>query len=220
MSAADAVQSELAAAAAELKRRGNIEFKRGDFRHAVELFSRANQLEPANEVHLANRCLALLKLERNDEALQDATVVLDVRPDWAKAHYRHGTALQALSRHAEAVASFERAVELDPGNKQVLAGLDEGRKQVCLAAEAAAAAELAARRKEERRQLEAARRVAGGATAAELSQPLLAGLDALPYVGWPVGVNVTETRGRGVVAARTQPPPCRWVWLRARAAGN
>lgn len=42
----DAMQREMAAAAEELKNRGNVEFKRGDFHHAAELFGRASQLEP------------------------------------------------------------------------------------------------------------------------------------------------------------------------------
>eukprot|EP01048_Picozoa_sp_COSAG05_P012852 COSAG05_NODE_1320_length_5193_cov_4.563997_3_plen_221_part_00 len=202
---ADAVAKELADAAEELKRRGSIEFKRGDFRHAVELFSRASQLEPANSVHLSNRCLALMKLERFDEALRDADAILVLRPDWAKAHYRRAAALHSLERFADAVANYETAASLDADNAQVTKGLAKAKKQLQEAEAAAAAKELAAQRREERRRKEEARRAATGDGAVGVvidDAPLLTGPEARPYVGWPVGLNANEDRGRGLVARR------------------
>jgi Flp pilus assembly protein TadD len=201
-----AVLEEMRAAAAELKRRGNLEFGRGDYRHAVELFSRAAQLEPTNAVHLANRCLALLKLGRNDEALRDAVSVLEFRPGWGKAHYRHGMALLAVQRLEEAVQSFERASSLDPDNVQVTAGLKKAQDELRLAQKAAQERMVAKQRRAEAAARDAARCSGQAASTARAEECVeLHGDAAIPYDGWPCGVSVTEDRGRGVVARSTPP---------------
>ena len=197
-----AIQKEMVTAAAELKRRGNVEFGRGDFRHAAELFSRAIQLEPGNAVHLANRSLALLKLERHDEALRDAESVVEMRPDWGKAYYRHGAALLALERHAEAIASFKTALEIEPDNAKVKQARAQAEKELKRAEERAAAQAAAKKRKEEAAAREEARRKSGAANDCRLFSEEITGDAARPYHGWPVGVNSNDERGRGVVAKR------------------
>jgi tetratricopeptide (TPR) repeat protein len=194
------------AAAAELKRRGNIEFGRGDYRHAAELFSRAIQLEPGNAVHLANRSLALLKLQRHSEALQDAETVVEMRPDWSKAFYRHGAALQALERYKEAISSFERALDLDSDNAKVKQALEDAKSALNKAEERAASAAKAKKRKEEAAAREAARRKSGAVKDSRLDSEELTGDLARPYHGWPVCVNQNDDRGRGVVAKRKLRP--------------
>ncbi len=49
----------------------------------------------------SNRCACLLKLHKLDKALADAQQCVSLRGDWDKAHYRVGSALEALGRHAE-----------------------------------------------------------------------------------------------------------------------
>lgn len=201
-----AVQKEMTAAAAELKRRGNIEFGRGDYRHAAELFSRAIQLEPNNAVHLANRSLALLKLQRHDEALRDAEQVVEMRPDWSKAFYRQGAALQALERYTEAITSLERALSLDADNAKVKQAVEEAKNALKKADERAAALAKSKKRKEEAAAREAARRKSGAVKDSRLDSEELAGELARPYHGWPVCVNQNDDRGRGVVAKRKLRP--------------
>ena len=201
-----AVQKEMTAAAAELKRRGNIEFQRKDYRHAAELFSRAIQLEPANAVHLSNRSLALLKLERHDDALRDADALVEMRPDWGKAFFRQGAALQALKRCEEAVASFERALSLSSDDAKVKQALDQAKTALKKSIERAEALAKAKKRKEEATAREAARKKSGAVKDSRLDSEELTGDLARPYHGWPVCVNQNEERGRGVVAQRTLRP--------------
>lgn len=64
------------------------------------------------EVHLAQA--ATLEAEGAPEAaLRECDAALELLPEWADAHYLRGTLLAALERLPEAIAAFERALELD-----------------------------------------------------------------------------------------------------------
>lgn len=47
------------------------------------------------------------------KALADAEKACELRPDWEKAHFRRGLALEELERHEEALAAYIRADELE-----------------------------------------------------------------------------------------------------------
>lgn len=67
----------------------------------------------------SNRAAALTKLNKAQQALQDAERITELRPDWEKGWYRKGSALDAQGRLEEALEAFQRAQELAPGNKDI-----------------------------------------------------------------------------------------------------
>ena len=69
---------------------------------------------PASEVAKlhANRCAALLAMERPGEALADARRAAELAPTWSKACYRLGGVLHKLGRLSAAKTALRRAAAL------------------------------------------------------------------------------------------------------------
>ena len=57
----------------------------------------------------SNRSASFLKLNKVSQALADAEACVALRPDWEKAHFRKGVALEEKGDDAGAVAAFEAA---------------------------------------------------------------------------------------------------------------
>lgn len=66
-----------------------------------------------DEYSHANRANAFTKLGEHEASLRDAEASVNVRPDWAKGHFRKGTALQKLDRHEEAFVSMFQCVSIE-----------------------------------------------------------------------------------------------------------
>lgn len=86
----------------ELKNKGNVCFKEGKLDQAIELYTKALELSPIGYVALSNRSLAFYKLEKYEQALEDADKCTQVNGRWAKGHLRRAAALIALGRFKEA----------------------------------------------------------------------------------------------------------------------
>lgn len=104
------------AEAEAVKEQGTQAIKSGDFARAAILYSES--LEILETVAARNnRCLALIKLERWDEAIRDATAVLSVEPRNPKALFRRGLAHRGRGDRSAAVEDLTKLVTLEPGNK-------------------------------------------------------------------------------------------------------
>ncbi|EDW00196.1 GH12733 [Drosophila grimshawi] len=109
----------------EKVRQSNAACQSGDFATAVLLYTDALQLDPGNHILYSNRSAARLKQGQFSAALQDATQARELCPQWPKAYFRQGVALQCLGRYGEALASFAAGLAQEPSHKQLLAGLVE-----------------------------------------------------------------------------------------------
>ncbi|XP_030383298.1 tetratricopeptide repeat protein 28 [Scaptodrosophila lebanonensis] len=109
----------------EKVRQSNAACQSGDFATAVLLYTDALQLDPSNHILYSNRSAARLKQGQFAAALQDATQARELCPQWPKAYFRQGVALQCLGRYGEALASFAAGLAQEPTHKQLLAGLVE-----------------------------------------------------------------------------------------------
>ena len=67
-----------------LKQKGNDAMKANYFESAVDLYSDAIVLNPTNHILYSNRSAAYMKLERYQEALEDAEKTIEIKKDWAK----------------------------------------------------------------------------------------------------------------------------------------
>uniref|UniRef100_A0A023GNV4 Putative heat shock protein n=1 Tax=Amblyomma triste TaxID=251400 RepID=A0A023GNV4_AMBTT len=104
-----------------LKEEGNNLFKAGDFVGALDKYTGALSLVDSNErvVLLNNRAAANLKLHRFEDAVRDASEVLELSPTDAKALYRRSQAHEALGKLDEAFKDARKVLHLEPKNTAV-----------------------------------------------------------------------------------------------------
>lgn len=77
---------------------------------------RAREPEMRSAILFA-RSVTLARLNRWDEALQDADDLLVMRPKWSRSFECRGAALEGLGLNAAAFAAYETAYKLDPNNQ-------------------------------------------------------------------------------------------------------
>lgn len=86
---------------------------------AIADCSRAIELDLGNELHWAytNRGWAYLDKQLYDLAIADYSRAIALKPDYARAFYGRGRALQAKGERQQAALDYRRASELEPGNQ-------------------------------------------------------------------------------------------------------
>ncbi|KAM4709488.1 small glutamine-rich tetratricopeptide repeat-containing protein alpha [Discoglossus pictus] len=109
--------------AERLKTEGNEQMKIENFESAVDFYTKALDLNPANAVYYCNRAAAYSKLGNYAGAVRDCEEAISIDPNYSKAYGRMGLALSSLNKHAEAVGFYQRALELDPDNETYKANL-------------------------------------------------------------------------------------------------
>ncbi|RZC73161.1 hypothetical protein C5167_048643 [Papaver somniferum] len=102
------------------KRNGAEAFHKKQYFLAAEWYSEALKVAPTDATLLSNRSACYACMQDGDEALRDATECISLRPDWPKAYYRAGVALNILKRYREAADVFLKGLTLDPTNKELI----------------------------------------------------------------------------------------------------
>eukprot|EP00249_Psilotum_nudum_P036332 c6817_g2_i1 orf=1-633(-) len=121
-----------------LLRKGNCNFRNGNYEEAISNYSKAYKMRPADPtVFLSNRCAAFCKLSQQlrnipatfseehalygldplshaELALKDSEKVLKLNDMWPKGYYRRGTALILLEQYDEAREAFLTGLCIDP----------------------------------------------------------------------------------------------------------
>lgn len=127
-----------------LKDKGDAMFKQGNYRGAINAYSRAIDLDPQLPLIWANRAACQLKVGNHEACIEDCTQVLEMlepattsgrtfpgmdaqamRNVTLKALARRGAARAQSSKLEEAVQDYTEALKLDPDNKALQAALDE-----------------------------------------------------------------------------------------------
>ena len=80
----------------------------------------------SKESHISNFYLALLKMkhQKYDESLTLLDELLTSTPNLAEVHYMKGTVYMSMYRHLDAIASFRKALELNPRDARAKASLE------------------------------------------------------------------------------------------------
>jgi len=104
--------------AAHYKDQGNQYFKEKKYDVAAECYTRGLNCDHKNSILLANRAMALIKLDKFQAAEIDCTVSIEINPTYLKAYLRRGTARLGLNKLKEALLDFKEVLERDPGNNQ------------------------------------------------------------------------------------------------------
>ncbi|KAL7550220.1 hypothetical protein ACHAWF_013470 [Thalassiosira exigua] len=145
--------------AERLSSEGNALMQKRSFRAALMAYAAALELAPAgpnSHVYYSNRSAAHLSLDQHEKAIEDGEKAVALRPGYAKAHSRLGLAYFGTGRYEEAVAAYERALEIDPDSEWSRSHLEKARQKT---REAALEEERAVKEAEEEkwaREMEAA----------------------------------------------------------------
>jgi tetratricopeptide (TPR) repeat protein len=73
--------------ALEAKNKGNAAFAQKDYQEALKYFTEAINLEPSNHVLYSNRSATYASLSQWEEALEDASKTVELKPDWVKVFF-------------------------------------------------------------------------------------------------------------------------------------
>ncbi|KAH9017984.1 chaperone [Lactarius pseudohatsudake] len=96
-----------------LKAEGNKAFAAKDYDVAIDLFSKALDLDQNNFVLWSNRSAAKSGKRDWDGALADAEQCIKVNPTWAKGYARKGAALHGQRRYVEAIETYEAGLKIE-----------------------------------------------------------------------------------------------------------
>jgi len=116
-SAADKEEAE------RLKTEGNNLMRTEKFVEALEMYSKAIELDGSNPVFYCNRAAAHSKMNNHHLAIEDCQRAIDMDPSYSKAYGRMGLAHSSLEKHKEAVENFKKALELEPDNESYKSNL-------------------------------------------------------------------------------------------------
>jgi stress-induced-phosphoprotein 1 len=109
--------------AEEFKAQGNKAFASGDFQTAIDLFSKAIELDSTNHVLYSNRSAAYCSLKDYKSASADAEKTVQLKPDWAKGYSRKGAALYGMGDYFAAAEAYQEGLKIEPNNQLLKKGL-------------------------------------------------------------------------------------------------
>lgn len=102
-----------------MKDKGNKAFNEDDYEESYHFYSEGLKLDSNNTILLSNRSVALMKLHRYEEAVQDAKRVIELKPHWSKGYHRLGNLYYTLDRNQEALDILKKGLELDPNDEHM-----------------------------------------------------------------------------------------------------
>jgi hypothetical protein len=132
----------------EQKLLGDRRFKIGNYNSAATHYSEAIELHPSHVLY-SNRSACYCGLYQYELALRDASKCIDLDEKWPKGYHRKGAALQGLNKLDEAIATYEKGLEVGREiglDNKGLEMFESGKKS---AAQAKSAVEAAAKVKKE-----------------------------------------------------------------------
>jgi stress-induced-phosphoprotein 1 len=95
-----------------LKTKANTFYIHGDYEEAVKIYTEILESERNYNI-LSNRAAAYIKLEKYEQALEDAIESTKINPDCAKSWGRIGAALYGLERYNDATIAYDKAYDLE-----------------------------------------------------------------------------------------------------------
>ncbi|ORX58733.1 SGS-domain-containing protein [Hesseltinella vesiculosa] len=122
---------------AELFARANDAYFDDDFDEALDLYTQAIQAEPDKGEFLLRRCQVYQKMDKKQEAYNDAEKALTLlvssqgsRSLLARAHLQKGITLHRLDRYKEAQTHLEQSEDLNPSEKTLATWLRKNSEKI------------------------------------------------------------------------------------------
>eukprot|EP00257_Ricinus_communis_P026131 XP_025013545.1 protein SGT1 homolog A [Ricinus communis] len=103
-----------------------------DFKLAIDLYSKAIDLDPTNPEFFADRAQANIKLNNFTEAVADANKAIELDPLKAKAYLRKGTACIKLEEYHTAKTALEKGVSLARDDSRFTKLIEECNQRIIL----------------------------------------------------------------------------------------
>jgi DnaJ family protein C protein 7 len=111
--------------AEEKKLTGNAFYSSKDYEAAVRLYSEAIELCPKCAAYYGNRSAAYMMLSKYMLALEDARMSTQIDPQFTKGYLREAKCHLAMGEIATAVFSYQRVLQMEPGNTAAAAELKQ-----------------------------------------------------------------------------------------------
>ncbi|KAH3787028.1 tetratricopeptide repeat protein 1-like isoform X2 [Dreissena polymorpha] len=105
---------------AALKEEGNELFRTGSYKSAIIAYSRALRACPLKfardrAILYSNKAACKMRLEMYEECIRDCTKAIELHPHYLKAVMRRAEIYEKLDKLDEALADYQKILELDPG---------------------------------------------------------------------------------------------------------
>ncbi|KAK0182074.1 hypothetical protein PV327_000245 [Microctonus hyperodae] len=111
-----AVSAENAKEAEIFKEKANEYFKNQNYEKAIELYTKAIELNPHVASYYGNRSFAYLKTECFGYALNDASKTIELDRNYVKGYYRRAASYMSLSKFKLALKDFETVTKARPND--------------------------------------------------------------------------------------------------------
>lgn len=99
------------------KEEGNLAFKKGKLPEALQLYSEALEIDPANKSTNSklyfNRATVQSRLNKTAEAIADCTKAIELDPSYVKAYLRRAKCYLQSEQYEESVRDYEKVCGLD-----------------------------------------------------------------------------------------------------------
>lgn len=106
-----------AAKAEKFKEQANECFKNQEYEKAIDLYSKAIDLDSTVAVYYGNRSFAYLKTECFGYALDDASKAIELDRNYVKGYYRRAAAHMSLGKFKQALKDYETVMKARPNDK-------------------------------------------------------------------------------------------------------
>jgi len=115
-----------------LKGQGNVAMQQKDYQKAVDLYSKAIDLNPANPIYLSNRAAAHSAMKQHDLAKEDAEMAVAADPKYTKAWSRLGLARFALGDAKGSMEAYKSGIDAEGngGSEAMRKGYETAKKRV------------------------------------------------------------------------------------------
>ncbi|KAL4879494.1 hypothetical protein BJY04DRAFT_193577 [Aspergillus karnatakaensis] len=116
----------------KLKSEGNAAMARKEYSIAIDLYTRALAIAPANPIYLSNRAAAYSASGQPAKAAEDAELATSVDPKYSKAWSRLGLARFDLADYHGAKEAYENGIEAEGngGSEAMKRGLETSNKKI------------------------------------------------------------------------------------------
>ncbi|KAL4930152.1 putative Hsc70 cochaperone (SGT) [Aspergillus undulatus] len=116
----------------KLKSEGNAAMARKEYSIAIDLYTKALAIAPANPIYLSNRAAAYSASGQPEKAVEDAELATSVDPKYSKAWSRLGLARFDLADYHGAKSAYESGIEAEGngGSEAMKRGLETSKKKI------------------------------------------------------------------------------------------